>query len=189
LTAQCATIAAALLSVLGLLIGGSLHSATTEQGVLEVRVKDHREAIGDFSRLTLKLGKIAISPKPGLTFWKTDWRELTPSLQTIDLTKYTGKESAAIFTGMLNSGTFDALQLKVDGIEAFLKKNQSQVPVKNLLTPIKLSFAVEPKGKTVIILDLAVFDMSDHPPRAYELGIKGYELFVNGKLLDKVPPG
>jgi len=173
----------------GLLACGALHAASTEQGVLEVRIKDHREAIGDFSRLTLKLGKIAISPRAGLAFWKTDWRELTPSLQTIDLTHYTGKKSAAIYTGMVNSGTFDAIQLKVDGIEAILKKNHSQVPVKNLLTPIKLSFAVEPMGKTVIILDLVVFDMSDHPPRGYELGVKGYQLFVNGKLLDKVPPG
>ena len=157
--------------------------------MFEVRVKDHREAIGDFSRLALKLGKIAVSPKPGLAFWKTDWRELTPSLQTIDLTQYTGKESAAIFTGMLDSGAFDGIQLKVDGIEAILNKNRNRVPVKNLLTPIKLSFAVKPKGKTVIILDLVVFDMSDHPPRGYELGVKGYQLFVNGKLLDKVPPG
>jgi hypothetical protein len=31
--------------------------------------------------------------------------------------------------------------------------------------------------------------MSDHPPRGYELSIKGYELFVNGRSVDKVPPG
>jgi hypothetical protein len=31
--------------------------------------------------------------------------------------------------------------------------------------------------------------MSDHPPRGYELEIQGYELFTNGKLIQKVPPG
>jgi hypothetical protein len=36
---------------------------------------------------------------------------------------------------------------------------------------------------------LTVMDMSDHPPRGYELQIKGYELYNNGKLLGKVPPG
>jgi hypothetical protein len=32
-------------------------------------------------------------------------------------------------------------------------------------------------------------DMSDHPPLGYELAIRGYELYDNGKLVDKVPPG
>jgi hypothetical protein len=32
-------------------------------------------------------------------------------------------------------------------------------------------------------------DMSDHPPRGYELGLKGYELITNGKRIEKVPPG
>jgi hypothetical protein len=183
------TLAAALCLIFGLLEVGALHAASTEQGIFEVRIKDHREAIGDFSHLNLKLDKIAISPRAGLAFWKTGWRELPPALATIDLTKYTGKESVAVFNGMINPGAFDAIELKLAGIEAVLKKNQRQIPVKNLLAPIKLSFAVEPKGKTVIILDLVILDMSDHPPRAYELAIKGYELYRNGKLVDKIPPG
>jgi hypothetical protein len=44
-------------------------------------------------------------------------------------------------------------------------------------------------GETLLVLDLVVTDFSDHPPRGYELGIKGYELFTNGKLIQKVPPG
>jgi len=181
--ALCAGVAAALL------FGGVLHAASADQGLLEIRVKDHREAIGDFSRFTLKIGKIAISPQPGLAFWKVGWRELSPEVQAMDLTKYTGKETATIFKGMINAGAFDAIQLKLDGIEGILKKNQRQSKVKNALTPIKLSFSVEPKGVTVIILDIVVLDMSDHPPRGYELALKGYELYLNGKLVDKVPPG
>jgi hypothetical protein len=158
-------------------------------GILEVRVKDHREAISDFSRFTLKLGTIGISPRAGFAFWKSDWRELTPSVQSIDLTNYTGKDSAAVFTGMINAGAFDAIRFNIAAIEAISTKTGRQLPVKNLLTPIKLSFSIEPEGRTVIILDLVVFDMSDHPPRGYELSIKGYELYTNGKLIDKIPPG
>jgi hypothetical protein len=183
-----AAIAGAFL-MLGWLQVLALEAASTHQGVFELRIKDHREAIGDFSRFTLKLGKIGISPRAGLAFWKTGWRELAPSPQSIDLTKYTGNHSVAVFTGMLDAGSFDAIRLDIDAVEAILKKSQRPVPVKNTLTPIKLSFAVEAKGKTRIILDLVVLDMSDHPPRGYELGIKGYELWVGGKLLDKVPPG
>jgi hypothetical protein len=170
-------------------LGAAVCAANSEQGLLEIRVKDHREAIGDFSRLTLKLGKIAISPKAGLAIWQVGWRELPPSLQAIDLTKYTGKESATIFKKSIDAGAFDGIQLKLDGIEGIVKKTQRPARVKNVLTPIKLQFSVEPKGKTIIVLDLVVLDMSDHPPRGYELGIKGYELYRNGKLVDKVPPG
>jgi hypothetical protein len=38
-------------------------------------------------------------------------------------------------------------------------------------------------------LSSPVLDMSDHPPRSYELAINGYELYTNGKLIDKIPPG
>jgi hypothetical protein len=148
-----------------LLFGGALHAASPEQGLLEIRVKDHREAIGDFSRLILKLGKISISPKPGLAFWQVGWREMSPAVSAIDLTKYTGKDSVTIFKDTINAGAFDAIQLKLDGTEGVLKKNQRRAQVKNVLTPIKLPFTVERKGETLIVLDLVVFDMSDHPPR------------------------
>jgi hypothetical protein len=41
----------------------------------------------------------------------------------------------------------------------------------------------------VVILDLEVLDLSDHPGRGYDLRVRGYELFANGELLEKVPPG
>ena len=114
---------------------------------------------------------------------------MPPSPQAIDLTKYAGNESATIFKNLIDAGAFDGIHLKLDGIEGILKKTQRPARVKNALAPIKLPFSVEPKGKTVIVLDLVVLDMSDHPPRGYELGVKGYELYMNGKLVDKVPPG
>jgi hypothetical protein len=110
-------------------------------------------------------------------------------LEKIDLTKYTGKRSATIFRGAVRQGNFGAIDLKLKGVEGVLKKTGSQVPVKNLLRPITLSFSTHQKETTSIVLDLAVMDMSDHPPRSYELLIKGYELYANGKLIDKAPPG
>jgi hypothetical protein len=171
------------------LLVGALHAASNEQGMLEVRITDHREAIGDFSRVTLKLGTIGISPKAGLAFWKTGWRELPPAVESIDLTQYTGKRNVAVFTGPVNAGSFDAIRLDVAAIEAVAKKGGREVALKNVLAPIKLSFSIVPGRKTAILLDLVVLDMSDHPPRGYELGIKGYELYHDGKLIDKVPPG
>jgi hypothetical protein len=122
-------------------------------------------------------------------FWQTGWKDLTPSIATIDLTQYTGKKTARVFRSDLDPGSFDALHLKVKTIAALLKKTRRAVPVKNTIGPLKLSFQVPAHSETLLVLDLVVTDFSDHPPRGYELGIKGYELFTNGKSIQKVPPG
>jgi Domain of unknown function (DUF4382) len=163
--------------------------AAESQGTFEVRIKDHREAIGDFSQLTLTVGELLISPKPGLKFWQSGWKGLAAAPEAIDLTKYVGKNSVRIFRGSLNRGAFDAIHLKLKEVSGLLKKGQRSAKIKNTVGPIKLPFEIRPQGETTIVLDLVVLDMSDHPPRGYELGIKGYELYTNGKLVDKVPPG
>ena len=172
-----------------MLSGDSGAAAGGDQGLLEIRIKDHREAIGDFSRLTLKLDKISISPKPGLKFWRGGWQDLSPSLESFDLTKYVGKQSVTVFKSATNAGSFDAIQLKLKGIEGILKKTQRSAPIKNTLRPIQLPFSIQSQAATVIVLDLVIADMSDHPPLGYELGINGWELYINGKLVDKIPPG
>ncbi len=159
------------------------------EGTLEIRVKDHREAISDFSTLEIGIETIRISPKAGLKFWQTGWKDLKPLLEKIDLAQYTGKRSAAIFRGAMTPGSFEGIHLKLRGAEGILKKTKNQIRVKNLIGPIQLVFSVVKKAATLIVLDLVVSDMSDHPPRGYELHIKGYELFTDGKLVDKVPPG
>jgi len=174
---------------LALSFAGTAYAEGGDQGSLEVRIKDHREAIADFSKLTLTIAEILISPKPGLKFWRTGWKSLTPTAQSIDLTKYVGKNSVSIFQDKLASGSFDAINLKLKQIEGTLKAKQRNSPVKNLLAPVKLPFNVQAGGATVIVLDLMVLDMSDHPPQGYELGLDGYEVYSNGKLVDKIPPG
>jgi hypothetical protein len=164
-------------------------AAAPSQGVLEVRVKDHREAIGDFAQLRVTVGEISISPKPGLKFWQSGWKSLGVVPETVDLTKYIGKSSARIFRDSLNAGAFDAIHLKLKEVSGILKKNRRAAPVKNTVGPIKFPFEIHAQGETLIVLDLVVMDMSDHPPRSYELSVRGYEVYANGNLVDKVPPG
>lgn len=92
------------------------------QGMLEIRVKDHREAIGDFDKLILTLDTILISPTVGLKFWQTRWRSLDPATPSFDLTKYIGAESVRIFQGALDPGNFDAVHLKLKKTSGVLKK-------------------------------------------------------------------
>lgn len=166
-----------------------LCAADPEQGILEIQIKDHRDAIRDFAKIEITIDKIAISPKPGLLFWQKGWKELIPKAATVDLTQYTGKKTVSVFRGAIDTGAFDAFHLRLKSIDSVLNTVTRDATVKNTLRPVKLSFEVSAKGETLLIIDLTVTDMSDHPPRGYELSIRGYELYTNGKLLGKIPPG
>jgi hypothetical protein len=167
---------------------GDSFAAQHESGVLEIRIKDHRDAIGDFARLNIVIDKISLSPKAGLKFWKTGWKDFSANPDTLDLTKYVGKISARIYRGTIDAGSFEAFHLKIKRMDGILKKDQRAALIKNALSAVKLPFEVRPGGETLLIIDLTVTDFSDHLPRGYELGLQGYELFINGKLTAKVPP-
>jgi hypothetical protein len=175
--------------ILILCLAAPLAEAAESQGILEVRIKDHREAIGDFAKLTLTIGEILISPKPGLKFWRSSWKSLAAAPESIDLTQYVDKNSVGVFRGHIDTGSFDAVHLKLKEVNGILKKSQRKAQIKNTVGPIKLSFEVRAQGETKIVLDLVVMDMSDHPPQGYELAVRGYELYTNGRLIDKIPPG
>ena len=159
------------------------------QGLIEVKIKDHRDAIGDFTSVKVNVQSIRLSPKVGLEFWQLGWLTLNPTVDRIDLTQYVGGSTATIFRGSMEARSFEALDLKVSGVNGVLKKDAVRVPISNKLTPIALPWMLNPGEVITIVLDLSVMDMSDHPPEAYELQLVGYEVYRNGKLIDKIPPG
>ena len=157
------------------------------QGALEVRLKDHREAIGDFLKLEIDVDTVGIHPKGAGR--NQGWVTLKPGRDKVDLTKYTDGKSAFMFEGRVDTGSYEAIDLKIKGLKSVLKETRRQVPVTNHVGPIRLSFSVQQKEKTLIVLDLVVMDRSDHPGRGYQLHIKGYELYTNETLVEKIPPG
>ncbi|MDE0030178.1 MAG: cytochrome c oxidase assembly protein [Deltaproteobacteria bacterium] len=159
------------------------------QGTLEVRVKDHRDAIDDFRSVNLRLGKLRLAPNARLRSSDPGWLELTPQLDRMDLTRYKdGKAAATVYRGALAPGRFAAVDLQVAEIRGILAKSGSPGSVKNAVKPIRLGFEVKPGVTTVVVLDLDLLDLSDHPGRGYELLIKGYELYEDGRLLRRIPP-
>src|ERR1044071_1704891 len=77
--------------------------------------------------------------------------------------------TARIFRGEVGAGAFDALDLRIKSVDAQLKKNHRPAAVKNTLGPAKTSFQAPANGETLLVIDLVATDMSDHPPRGYEL--------------------
>jgi hypothetical protein len=183
------TILAVFICLLGIGYITAADAAEHDQGVLEIRVKDHREAIDDFAKLQLVIDKIRISPKPGLEFWRSGWHELASNPDSVDLTQYVGKKTVTIFRGAIDTGAFDAFHLKIKSLDGVLKKTRRATTIKNTVGPIKLAFDVKPQTETLLILDLTVLDLSDHIPGGYELALRGYELYSNHKLIAKIPPG
>jgi hypothetical protein len=163
-------------------------SGPKEKGALEVRIKDHREAIGDFSTVKITIASIRISPKVSFKFWQLGWVDLAASVGHIDLTQFVGRSTAEIFGGEIAAGSYEAVDLKLSHVEGVLKRDSAPVPINNKLIPVALPFSVNPGEVTKIILDLAVMDMSDHPPKAYELQLVGYEVYSNGKIVTRIPP-
>lgn len=163
-------------------------AAESNHGVLEIQIKDHRDAIGDFTRLNIVIDSLLISPKAGLQLWRIGWKELKPSVATLDLTQYIGKKTAGVYRGEISAGSFDGFHLKIKNIDPQLKKRGRSAPVKNTIGPVKINFQVPANGETLLVFDLVVIDFSDHPPRGYELAIRGYEIYTNGKLVEKIPP-
>jgi len=151
------------------------------KGSLEIRVKDHRAAIDDFAKLEVAVESIRLKP------WG-NWIDLKPALANFDLTAYRKGNSVSLFKGEIESGSFEGFHLQLGNIGGMLKKGNSRVEVKNGVVPIQLPIALEPNQPTLLIIDLEVFDMSDHAGSGYELHLKGYEHFRDGKLIDRVPP-
>ena len=172
----------------GKLDGNFLSFMAFSKGTLEIRLKDHREAIGDFAKLDVVVNTIRLSQQPANPSADVRWIDLSPQVKKVDLTRYTDKNSAVIYQGAFEGSEFKAIHLKLDPVTGTLKKNQQKVPIADLTSPIKLPFSIRPRTETGIVLDLVVLDISDHIPLGYELHIKGYELYTNGRLVERIPP-
>ena len=158
-------------------------------GSLEIRLTDHREAIGDFARLDVEIDTVRLHPKRLLSLRKSDWLDLQPDVASVDLTQVTEKRTLVIWRGELPTGRFEALHLKLKGADGELKESAGATPVTDEARPIRLPFDIRANDVTRIVVDLVVLDMSDHPKRGYEVHVRGYELYYNDALADKVPPG
>lgn len=172
--------------ILGILLARC--TAGEQRGTLEIKVKDHREAIEDFRSLEITVEEIRLNAASENEPREPAWQVVSPQTRNVDLTLFTGGDAATLFSGPLTQRHFDAIDLRLGRIRGLLKKTGETARVQNFVGPIRLRFSVVPGEKTAVVLDLAVIDMRDHPGRGYELRIKGYELFAEGTLIDRVPP-
>lgn len=158
------------------LVGTGCSPSNSGPGKLEVRVGDHREAIGDFDELWLSFSAVGIHPagQP-----RTEgWLELTASVQELDLTQYTEGRTLLITEAMVESGAYNAVRLPIDRATGILIDGRP-VEVTVMSETAALDFQVRDGLTTVLALDLVVLDVSDHPGQDYELHLR--EATINAR--------
>jgi hypothetical protein len=160
-------VALLLLALFGVLV--ACGSPGAGSGILEVRLRDHREAIADFQQLSLTLSGVGIHPAGQSR--AEGWIELEPSLRELDLTRYVDGQVASVVQATVETGSYDAVRLTVDRASGTLKEGQP-VDVRAGFGPVVLDFQVKGGRTTILRLDLVVSDVSDHPGGNYEIHIR-----------------
>jgi hypothetical protein len=140
-----------------------------EPGRVEIRVRDHREAIADFKELWLTFSLAGIHPahQP-----RTEgWLELKPVLRELNLTEYVDGREAVIVQAMVEATSYNAVRLVIERASGTLTTGQSVAVVVGFET-VAVNFPVQSGRTTVLDLDLMVLDLSDHSEQGYELQLR-----------------
>ncbi len=137
-------------------------------GTLEVRLSDHRVAIGDFESLDITLTSIAVHPVGQA---RTEgWLAFTPQTTVLDLTEYLDDRAATVLTTTLPTGDYDAVRLVVAGGQGKLKIGGTAF-VEGFGQAAALRFTVREGQTTTILLDLLVESTHDHPGGGYSMNL------------------
>jgi hypothetical protein len=151
------------------LLAAGCGTSSPGQGSLEVRIRDHREAIEDFRELWVTFSGIGVHPagQP-----RTEgWIEFVPSVQKLDLTQYIHGREEVIAQTAVETGVYNAVRLTVDQATGALIAGQPVEVAVNFET-VALDFRVRDNQTTVLEFDLTVLDVSDHSSRGYELHLR-----------------
>jgi hypothetical protein len=157
-----------------LLFGGIAACSTETQhapdrGQLEVRVKDHREAIADFRRLEFNISQIGI--QGGLRPQASAWMLFAPSKRNVDLTQLVGGKYAVLLMEDAPAARYRWISFDLEGVQGILK-NGRRPHIKVFDDPVAYPFRIVSGKRTILTIDFIVVDVTDHPGKGYELHIQ-----------------
>lgn len=146
----------------------SCASGTVSPGRINVRITDHREAIGDFDRLDITIERIGVHPASAA---RTEgWVDFEPDTAVVDLTQVLDGRTAAVLEAELPTGEYDAVRLRVASGAGNLKTGET-VSMPGFEQAVRVPFAVRADVTIRIVIDLIVESEDDHPGGGYEINI------------------
>ncbi|MAS35484.1 MAG: hypothetical protein CL610_15845 [Anaerolineaceae bacterium] len=160
-------ISASFLLILSLLLA-SCASGAVSPGRIEMRITDHREAIGDFDRLDITIERVGVHPASAAR--TAGWMDFEPDTAAVDLTQVLDGRTAAILEAELPAGEYDAVRLHVASGAGDLKTGEA-VTLPGFEQAVRVPFAVRADAVVGIVIDLIVESEDDHPGGGYEINI------------------
>ncbi len=146
----------------------SCSSAADSPTRIEVRITDHREAIGDFDHLDITIDRIGVHPASAA---RTDgWMDFEPDTAVVDLTQVLDGRAATVLEANLPAGEYDAVRLHVTSGAGDLKVGEA-VTVPGFEQAVRVPFAIRSNAVIGIVIDLVVESEDDHPGGGYEINI------------------
>lgn len=157
-----------------LLIGGAAACSpetqhASDHGQLEVRVKDHREAIADFRRLEFNISQIGI--QGGMRPQESAWLLFAPTRRNFNLTQLVDGKYAVLLTEDVPAARYRWIRFDLEGVQGVLK-NGRRPSIKVFDDPVAFPFRIVSGKRTVLTIDFIVVDVTDHPGKGYELHIQ-----------------
>ena len=144
-----------------------------ETGRVEVRVTDHRAAIGDFRALQVELASLSLHPR-GMPR-RQGWISLLQHTSPVDLVPLKDGRWKTLGESSVEARRYDAVRVQFGSIEGILR-SATRVEVVPVASTVVVDLVVESDRPRVILLDLYVEDQSDHKPGLYAVKIRNIQV-------------
>lgn len=139
-------------------------SALPGVGTVEIRLSDHREAIGDFARLTVEIDRLELHPASASP--ESGWIVLKPAITEADLTQLIGEASITVVRQAVAAESYDAVRLVLSGAIGILNDG-AEIEFGEFSEAGRVEFELAEAGRVTILIDLVVQSRLDHPGEGY----------------------
>jgi len=133
-------------------------------GTVEILLSDHREAIGDFGRLTVEIDRLELHPASSPP--DTGWVVLNPSIAQADLTQLTRDSSLLIVRQAAAAQTYDAVRLVLSSAIGVLNDG-AEVKFEEFSEAGRVEFELADGETSTILIDVIVQSRLDHSGEGY----------------------
>ena len=137
------------------------------EGILEIRISDHRQAIGDFECLDVTIERLSVHPASSER--AAGWLDFAPDTPVIDLTQVVGDQATTILMTSLPPDDYDAVRLVVAGGQGELKANGDSLKVPGFEETARVTFTLKAGEVVSLLMEVIVESEEDHPGGGYQM--------------------
>lgn len=126
------------------------------EGNFAFLISDEVNAIGDFQSLEVTISKIGLH----LGGNESQWIEIDPEVETVDLTLLPGEKALEIWRGNITAGEYTKVFIYVESVKGVLLDGNTTTDVKLPSNKLRMSkpFSVTNDGVTSFIYDITVVE-------------------------------